>query len=421
MVAGLSGNTGHIPDCPECCKHGLGLIPGCPGTYLVLSERFGPVPVLPRASFGSRGADAPFPVVVFVHGESYEWNAGSPYDGSVLASWGHVIAITFNYRLGILGFLRTRLGSQDLDFGTGDIVTLLRWVQDNAAAFGGDPKRVTVLGHDTGAALASTLLLSPLSRGLFQHVVLMSGTVLSPWATVQNPWDLRATVSHQLGCHVSAPGDQDLAPCLRRLPLEALLFLPRFGPSIPLPGLEPARVALEKATDPFVRCPLLLGVHTTESYDDFNNQDIQYGFEEEQRNRVLRTFVRNAYVFHLNEIFSTVRNEYTDWEKPVAHPINLRDNTLEALSDGHTVAPLVQLARAHARRGAPTYLFHFAHQTRDSLYPQRLGSVRGEGLPYLLGLPLVAGEPHFPHNYSRQDVAVAEATINYLCNFARTG
>lgn len=92
--------------------------------------------------------------------------------------------------------------------------------------------------------------------------------------------------------------------------------------------------------------------------------------QEEQRNRVLRTFVRNAYVFHLNEIFSTVRNEYTDWEKPVAHPINLRDNTLEALSDGHTVAPLVQLARTHAKRGGPTYLFHFAHQTRDSLYPQ---------------------------------------------------
>lgn len=63
------------------------------------------------------------------------------------------------------GFLRTRLGSQDLDFGTGDILSVLRWVQDNAAAFGGDPKRVTLMGHDTGAALASILLLHSLSRG----------------------------------------------------------------------------------------------------------------------------------------------------------------------------------------------------------------------------------------------------------------
>ena len=64
---------------------------------------------------GARGADAPYPVIVFVHGESFEWNAGSPYDGSVLASWGHVIALTFNYRLGILGELSSTLGSTSTD------------------------------------------------------------------------------------------------------------------------------------------------------------------------------------------------------------------------------------------------------------------------------------------------------------------
>lgn len=50
----------------------------------------------------------------------------------------------------------------------------------------------------------------------------------------------------------------------------------------------------------------------------------QYGLEEEQRNRLLRTYIRNAFSFHLNEIFSAVRNEYTDWDKPVQHPINIR-------------------------------------------------------------------------------------------------
>lgn len=43
------------------------------------------------------------PVMVYVHGESYEWNAGNPYDGRVLASYGNVIVVTLNYRLGILG------------------------------------------------------------------------------------------------------------------------------------------------------------------------------------------------------------------------------------------------------------------------------------------------------------------------------
>jgi carboxylesterase type B len=45
----------------------------------------------------------PLPVIVYVHGESYEWNSGNPYDGSVLASYGRVLVVTINFRLGVLG------------------------------------------------------------------------------------------------------------------------------------------------------------------------------------------------------------------------------------------------------------------------------------------------------------------------------
>lgn len=47
------------------------------------------------------------PVLVFIHGESFEWNSGNPYDGSILASYGDMIVVTLNYRLGILGMLLT--------------------------------------------------------------------------------------------------------------------------------------------------------------------------------------------------------------------------------------------------------------------------------------------------------------------------
>lgn len=49
------------------------------------------------------GNPVKYSVMVFVHGESYEWNSGNPYDGSVLASYGQVLVVTINYRLGILG------------------------------------------------------------------------------------------------------------------------------------------------------------------------------------------------------------------------------------------------------------------------------------------------------------------------------
>nr|XP_050861736.1 neuroligin-4, Y-linked-like isoform X2 [Vespula vulgaris] len=382
---------------------------------------------------GSLGLEAPYAVMVYVHGESFEWGSGNIYDGSVLASAGHVIVITLNYRLGILGFLRTR-PYPDRTTGSGgnlalkDIAMALRWVRENIAAFGGDPTRITLMGHDTGAALVNLLLLAPYGKGLFHRVVLSSGSALSPWASVHDPNDLRIKVAEQIGC--PAENDEDIADCLRGVSLQALMtvelpeirFVPRIGPGLPVdqnnpdPGLD-----MERASDAFIKVPLILGVSSTESNLDFNANDIQYGFEEDHRNRILRTFIRNAYVYHLNEIFSAVRNEYTDWDKPVLHPIIIRDSTMEALSDGHTVAPLMRIAFYHARRGAKTYFYHFDYQTKDSGHLKRLGSVRGEDIPYIFGLPLVVGGTFFPRNYSRQDQGVAEAVLTFFTNFAKTG
>ncbi|XP_050294927.1 neuroligin-1-like [Anthonomus grandis grandis] len=387
---------------------------------------------------GNRGIEAPYAVLVFVHGESFEWGAGHPYDGSVLASYGHVIVVTLNYRLGVLGFLRTKSSSDPRapdsgNFGIKDVSAALRWVKVNIGAFGGDPTRVTLIGHDTGAAIANLLFLSPTSKGLFRRIMLLSGTALSPWSTIHNADNLRVNIGKQMGClPQDARGDdnEDIAACMRSRPLQALLdvalenvrFMPRIAPSLPLDSesTDPS-FAMEHASDTFITCEVMLGITTTESYADFNANDIQYGFEEDQRNRILRTYIRNTYVYHLNEIFSAVRNEYTDWDKPIPHPINIRDSTMEALSDGHTVAPSVRVAYLHARRGAKTYFFHFGYQTKDSDYPQRLGSIRGEDLTYILGQPLVGGFPYFPQNYSRQDMGVSEALLNFVSNFVKTG
>lgn len=80
--------------------------------------------------------------------------------------------------------------------------------------------------------------------------------------------------------------------------------------------------------------------------------------------------MRNVYRYHRNEIFAAVRNEYTDWEKPIQHPINIRDATLESLSDAAAAAPALRVVQLHARRGARTYFAHFAHQNKDADYPQ---------------------------------------------------
>jgi len=281
------------------------------------------------------------------------------------------------------GFLRTRTGPDRPGMAGGnlallDIMAALTWVQDNIASFGGDPRRVTLLGCDTGAALVNLLLTTSKASHLFHRAVLLSGSALSPWALAQHPDALRSLVADKLKCRIAG----DIAPCLRNRSLTEILnvqleharFLCRFGPASPPDAntADPAS-AMEHSSEHFPARQIMVGLSTTESYLDFNANEIQYGFEEDQRNRVLRTYVRNAYVYHLNEIFSTIRNEYTDWEKPILHPINIRDSTLEALSDGHTVSSLIRMSYLHSRRGAKTFLFHFGYQSKDSEYPQVSG------------------------------------------------
>lgn len=68
----------------------------------------------------------------------------------------------------------------------------------------------------------------------------------------------------------------------------------------------------------------MIGVTRAEAYFAFNSEDVQYGIEADRRSKILRNYVRNTYSFHLNEILATIINEYTDWERPIQHPINIR-------------------------------------------------------------------------------------------------
>ncbi|KAJ8918303.1 hypothetical protein NQ315_014173 [Exocentrus adspersus] len=118
------------------------------------------------------------------------------------------------------------------------------------------------------------------------------------------------------------------------------------------------------------RYDLLLGVVKAEAYFAFNGEDVQYGIEADRRSKILRTFVRNTYSYHLSEILATIVNEYTDWERPVQHPINIRDETLEALSDAQYVAPVVHTADLHSAEHRNSYLYVFDYQTKFGDYPQ---------------------------------------------------
>lgn len=121
------------------------------------------------------------------------------------------------------GFLKTGAkGSAQGNFGLMDLVAGLHWLHENLPGFNGDPSRVTLMGHGTGAALANILVVSPVASDLISRAVLLSGSALSPWALQKDPLYIKGKVAKHTGCHGDLLED-DLAPCLRTRPISELL------------------------------------------------------------------------------------------------------------------------------------------------------------------------------------------------------
>ncbi|MEU1350285.1 carboxylesterase family protein [Streptomyces sp. NPDC005795] len=114
------------------------------------------------------------PVMVFVHGGGFVAGSNrSPlYDGSRFARDG-VVLVTVNYRLGIHGFLD--LPGAPRNRGLLDVLQALRWVRENIAAFGGDPRNVTLFGQSAGATLTAAVLADPAAEGLITRAIVQSG------------------------------------------------------------------------------------------------------------------------------------------------------------------------------------------------------------------------------------------------------
>jgi para-nitrobenzyl esterase len=177
------------------------------------------------STFATRAGSPLVPVMVFIHGGSFTSGDGyhdGTYDGSNWASnHPELIVVTFNYRLGALGFLalpelagnstQNRTGN----YGLADQVAALQWIQRNIAAFGGDKNRVTVFGESAGGFSVSTHLVSPLSVGLFQSAIIESGAgiVASYWQPLTNTIANSQNWVEQIGCPSSGP---TVVSCLRQ-------------------------------------------------------------------------------------------------------------------------------------------------------------------------------------------------------------
>jgi para-nitrobenzyl esterase len=157
------------------------------------------------------------PVLVWFHGGGFQIGAGSDpiYDGAAFARDG-VVAVTINYRLGIQGYLYVAGADGAGNYGLLDQICALEWVQENIAAFGGDPDNVTLAGESAGAMSVGALLGAPAAHGLFRRAICQSGAA-------HNVIDVAA--AEQITTHFAeALGHKNLSvDDIRELPLSRLL------------------------------------------------------------------------------------------------------------------------------------------------------------------------------------------------------
>jgi len=182
---------------------------------------------------------AKLPVMVWIHGGGLENGSGSNalYAGDVLARRG-VIVVTFNYRLGVFGYLADpSLTAESAHHSSGnygllDQVAALGWVHENIAAFGGDPDNVTVFGQSSGSIAISALATTPLVRGLFQRAIGESGGLFEPLDL--SPDLTLAGAEHQGQEFMQRVGVTSLQ-ALRNTPAAALMKAP-FSPGLIIDG-----------------------------------------------------------------------------------------------------------------------------------------------------------------------------------------
>jgi len=369
----------------------------------------------PAAGDGDR------PVMVWFHGGGFVSGAGSDYDPARLAAQGDLVVVTANYRLGALGGLaHPALRAEDPAAGNymlADQQAVLRWVRDNAAAFGGDPGNVTIAGQSSGGYSVCAHLASPGSRRLFDKAVVQSSPCANEMLDAPEAEARGEAVAEQLGCTTG-----DVAACLRGKPLTDLVGLEQdkvFLPTEPRSGMPWQPVAgtslLPKQFMDAVRdgtaaeVPLLQGATRDElrpfiarlQQDDPITVD---GYQQTVRqvfgdraDAVLARYPADAYPSP-GVALATV---LSDWGRKLG------------------ACPVLPTGDAAARR-APVYTYEFAEDSGKQIGDFPLGTPHSAELAYLFELsPELTGGQQPPLTPAQQQLS--ETMTRYWARFAHTG
>lgn len=174
------------------------------------------------------------PILVWIYGGGYMSGSATldVYDADIMAASSNMIIASMQYRIGAFGFLYLNkyFGSNSDEapgnMGLWDQALALRWLKDNAAAFGGDPDLITIFGESAGGGSVSLHLMSPATRGLVRRGILQSGTVNAPWSfmTGEKATEVAKVLVDDCGCNSTLLQSQPahVMACMRSMDAKQL-------------------------------------------------------------------------------------------------------------------------------------------------------------------------------------------------------
>ncbi|WP_305095167.1 carboxylesterase/lipase family protein [Prescottella sp. R16] len=330
----------------------------------------------------------PRPVMVWIHGGAYclGSSAQAVYDGRLLVERGDIVLVTFNYRLGALGFLdlsslSTANRTFESNLGLRDQIAVLEWVRDNIAAFGGDPGAVTLFGESSGGGSITTLMTVPRAEGLFHRAI-----VQSPPATSVYGAERAATVARRYLELLDLPAEG--AGDLIGMPVDDLV---KAGDLLvdEIPTRVPGTLAMAPVVDRDLvphypvaafqkglshRIPLIIG----------SNKDEASIF------KFMRSPLLPVSSEAVQQMFTGLAEDNPDLsperlaEIAAAYPDATKSRGVLALSrDAAFRMPVLWVADAHSRH-SPTWMYRFDHAT-PMLKAARVGAGHATELPYVFG------------------------------------
>jgi para-nitrobenzyl esterase len=362
------------------------------------------------------------PVMVWIHGGAFVFGSGSQPDfsGVQFAKQG-VILVNFNYRLGRLGFFAFPTLSGEYpnevkgNYAYMDQIAALQWVQRNIAAFGGDPKNVTIFGESAGGVSVHSLLTIPLAQGLFHKGISESGGGRDGVLTGRpiredntNPfYPVSAETIGKNFAHKHGIDGTDAAALAKLRALSVAEIVDggqeSDGPNGPLiyPGpILDGKLVVETAESAYkagrqARVPLIIGS---------NSAEVPAGFVNARSKEELLSLFGN-----LRDKAMAVYDPdgTTDFAKMLTM-VN---------TDKVWAEPARFTARAFVAKGAPAYIYLFSFVSPSMQGRMRYGAAHASEIPYVFNnLGSRNGAPVAP-----KDQEVAKMMNTYWANFAKTG